>query len=326
LNSDIDSLESQLDAATNKYESAAQLHTRIITGVHDLEAVVGRLPQGTDFQLHPTDELLAGSGTVRELLEMIQSVNDVCDERQKAFEAEREQLVVQSTTWREEQLEPLRTVLTEVRALSDLLTGFTHITEHGARRDEVEIEQGVLRVQKGRATAVKGMLGSLAGSLTTSQLENAQQLINDATPDINEIFGRVCGNPQYDRIQIDARIQKANIVYSFKALPEQLVLGDVAAAVLSGGNQSVASIAAMMALAAGGTHNFNSLVLDDPCSDMDADTRARWCESASEFAPGRQFIVFTHQQDVAESLEGFGAHRDDLEGWEGGVLPGRRVD
>ncbi len=51
-----------------------------ITGVPNVEEVVNRLPNEIDFQLRSTEALVSGSGTVRELLEMIQSVKDVCDE------------------------------------------------------------------------------------------------------------------------------------------------------------------------------------------------------------------------------------------------------
>ena len=110
-------------------------------------------------------------------------------------------------------------------------------------------------------------------------------------------------------------------MYSFRTLPEQRAFGDVAAVVLSGGNQAVASIAALMALAAGGSHQFPTLVLDDPCVQMDPETIERWAGAASDFAQNQQLIVLTHQPEVADYLEENGASRDDLQGWNQGVFP-----
>ena len=78
-----------------------------------------------------------------------------------------------------------------------------------------------------------------------------------------------------------------------------------------------------MALAAGGSHQFPTLVLDDPCVQMDPETIERWAGAASDFAQNQQLIVLTHQPDVADYLEENGASRDDLQGWNQGVLPDR---
>ena len=167
------------------------------------------------------------------------------------------------------------------------------------------------------------MLSGLNKALTTSQQENASQRIEDALPEINEIFSTVCDNPQYDRLKVDCIIKNGKLVYSFKTLPEQRAFGDVAGVVLSGGNQAVASIAALMALASGDSHQFPTLVLDDPCVQMDPHTIERWAVAASEFANNQQLIVLTHQPEVADNLEANGANREDLYGWDQGVLAGR---
>ena len=195
---------------------------------------------------------------------------------QTAIEKEQEQLEKQSETWREETMEPLRATLREVSALIQLLTTFSAIDNHADRFEEAEVAQSELRTRLNQARELKAMLGGLESALTASQQANASQRIEEALPQINDIFSAVCANPQYDRLQVDCGIKNGNIVYSFRALPEQRAFGDIAAVVLSGGNQAVASIAALMALAAGGSHQFPTLVLDDPCVQMDPETIGRW--------------------------------------------------
>ena len=220
-------------------------------------------------------------------------------------------------------MEPLRATLREVSALIQLLDAYSAIDNHRDRAEEAEIAQAELRTRLVEARGLKAMLGGLESALTASQQESASQRIDEALPQINDIFSAVCANPQYDRLQVDCSIKNGKLVYSFRTLPEQRAFGDVAAVVLSGGNQAVASIAALMALAAGGSHQFPTLVLDDPCVQMDPETIERWAGAASDFAENQQLIVLTHQPDVADYLEENGASRDDLQGWNQGVWPGR---
>jgi DNA repair exonuclease SbcCD ATPase subunit len=323
LNSAVGSLESQSANAKSKYESAEQLHTNILAGINDLTAVDDQLPDNMEMQLQSAEELLAGAAAISDCVEEIGRVNNMCKERQKEIEQENGQLEEQSATWREETLEPLRVTLREVHSLNQLLAAYTAIDNHAGRYEDVEVEQAALQARLKRATELKAMLTSLANKLTASQLENAAQAIEEANPLINDIFGTVCGNPQYDQLQITPNMNRGKIVYSFTTLPEMRTLGDIAAVVLSGGNQAVASIAALMALAASDSHQFPTLVLDDPCVQMDPATAERWAGAASEFAQNQQLIVLTHQPEVADYLEENGASRDNLQGWDQGMLPGR---
>ena len=323
LSSEADALESQFSDAKNKYESAAQLHASILAGVNDLSTAVERLPEGMKMQIQSAENLLAGAAAISAYVEEIQRVKANCEERQEEIENEEGQLETQSTTWREETLEPLRLTLRAVGSLTQLLNAYTAIDTHAGRYEDAEVAQAALRNRLQQARSLKGMLHSLESALTASQQENASQRIDEALPQINEIFSTVCGNPQYDRLQVDCSIKNGSIVYSFRTLPVQRALGDVAAVVLSGGNQAVASIAALMALAAGGSHQFPTLVLDDPCVQMDPATIERWAGAASDFAQNQQLIVLTHQPDVADHLEENGASRVDLEGWDQGILPNR---
>jgi DNA repair exonuclease SbcCD ATPase subunit len=276
-----------------------------------------------EIQIQSAEELLSGTAVISMCVEEIERVKKICEERQKEIEQEEGQLEEQSATWRVETLEPLRETLREVNSLSQLLDAYNTIDNHAARREEAEVAQAALRNRLDQAKFLKGMLHSMERELTVSQQENASQRIDAALPQINEIFRNVCGNPQYDRLQVDCSIKNGSIVYSFRTLPEQRALGDVAAGVLSGGNQAVASIAVLMALAAGDTHQFPTLVLDDPCVQMDPATIERWAVAAAEFAQNQQLIVLTHQPDVADHLEANGAFREDLNGWDQGILPGR---
>ena len=320
LNSQAEALESQLTVAKNNYESAEQLHASILSGVNDLTTVVERLPEGSDMQIQSAENLLAGAAAISAYVEEIHRVKGICEERQREIEKEEEQLEDQRSTWREETLEPLRTTLREVGSLEQLLHAYRAIDTHAGRYEDAEIAHAALRSRLGDARNLKGMLHSLESALTVSQQANASQRIDETLPQINEIFDAVCGNPQYDRLQVHCSIKNGSIVYSFRTLPVQRALGDVAAVVLSGGNQAVASIAALMALAAGGSHQFQTLVLDDPCVQMDPKTCERWAVAASDFAQNQQLIVLTHQPYVADYLEENGAHREDLEGWDQGVL------
>jgi len=323
LNSEVETLSGEVDDLSTKYESAEQLHTSIHAGVKDFSAVVDRLLDGMEIAEHSAEELLTGSLEISNFVTEIENVKAICEKRQTAIEKEQEQLEKQSETWREEIMEPLRATLREVSALIQLLTSFSAIDNHADRFEEAEVAQSELRSRLNQARELKAMLGGLESALTASQQANASQRIEEALPQINDIFSAVCTNPQYDRLQVDCGIKNGNIVYSFRTLPEQRAFGDVAAVVLSGGNQAVASIAALMALAAGGSHQFPTLVLDDPCVQMDPETIERWAGAASEFAQNQQLIVLTHQPDVADYLEKNGASRDDLHGWNQGVLPGR---
>jgi hypothetical protein len=320
LKSEVDALESQFTNAENKYESAEQLHASILAGVNDLSTVVERLPEGMDMHIQSAENLHAGAAAISAYVEEIQRVKAICEERQEEIVNEEGQLEEQSTTWREETLEPLRTTLREVGSLEQLLHAYRAIDTHAGRYEDAEIAHAALRSRLGDARNLKGMLHSLESALTVSQQANASQRIDEALPQINEIFGAVCANPQYDRLQVHCSIKNGSIVYSFRTLPVQRALGDVAAVVLSGGNQAVASIAVLMALAAGGSHQFPSLVLDDPSAGMDPSTRERWAVAASDFAQNQQLIVLTPEPHLADCLEENGALRLDLEGWDQGVL------
>ena len=323
LNSEVERLSGEVDDVATKYESAEQLHTTIHTGVSDFATVVDRLPDDMEIAIQSAEELLAGATAISAFVTEIERVRGICEERQKEIKQEEEQLEEQSDTWREETMEPLRATLREVSALIQLLDAYSAIDNHRDRAEEAEIAQAELRTRLVEARGLKAMLGGLESALTASQQESASQRIDEALPQINDIFSAVCANPQYDRLQVDCSIKNGKLVYSFRTLPEQRAFGDVAAVVLSGGNQAVASIAALMALAAGGSHQFPTLVLDDPCVQMDPETIERWAGAASDFAENQQLIVLTHQPDVADYLEENGASRDDLQGWNQGVLPGR---
>ena len=325
LNSEVEILSGEVDDLSSKYESAEELHTNIHTGVNDLIAVVDRLPYDMEMAVQSAEELLAGAAAISAFVAEIERVKEICEERQKEIKEEEEQLEEQRKTWRAETMEPLRATLREVNALIQLLDAYSAIENHADRAEAAEIAQADLTTRLVQARGLKAMLGGLESALTASQQENASQRIDEALPQINEIFSAVCSNPQYDRLQVDCSIKNGSIVYSFRTLPEQRAFGDVAAVVLSGGNQSVASIAALMALAAGGSHQFPTLVLDDPCVQMDPETIERWAGAASEFAQNQQLIVLTHQPEVADYLEENGASRDDLLGWNQGVLPDRGV-
>jgi len=322
LNSAVETLGDQVEDLSTKYESAEELHTSIHTGVSNFTAVVDRLPDDMGMGVPSAEELLAGATAISAFVVEIERVKEICEERQKAIEEEQEQLEEQSETWREETMEPLRATLREVNTLIQLIDAYSARENHADRAEEAEIAQAELSTRLDLARGLKAMLGGLESALTASQHENAAQRINEALPQINDIFSTVCANPQYDRLQVDPSIKNGKIVYSFRTLPEQRAFGDVAAVVLSGGNQAVASIAALMALAAGGSHQFPTLVLDDPCVQMDPETIERWAGAASDFAQNQQLIVLTHQPDVADYLEENGASRDDLQGWNQGV-PGR---
>ena len=323
LNSEVERLSGEVDEVTTRYEKAENLHTIIHSGVGDLATVVDHLPDDMEFTIQSEEELLAGAVAISALVEEIERVKGNCEERQKEIKKEEEQLDDQSETWQEATIQPLRAKLREVYALGQLLDAYTSVDNHRDRAEEAEMAQAELRTRMAQARGLKAMLGGLESALTKSQLESAKNRINEALPQINDIFSAVCANPQYDRLQVDCSIKNGKLVYSFRTLPDQRAFGDVAAVVLSGGNQAVASIAALMALAAGGSHQFPTLVLDDPCVQMDPETIGRWAAAASVFADVQQLIVLTHQPDVADYLEEMGANRDDLLGWNQGVLPGR---
>ena len=325
LNSKVETLSGEVDDLSIKYESAEKLHTNIHTGVKEMKAVIDRIPDNMEMTVQSAEELLTGAPVISAFVAEIERVKEICEERQKAIKEEEEQLEERRQKWQTETIEPLRKTLREVNALIQLLDACSAIDNHAERFEAAEIAQAELRTRLVKARGLKAMLGGLESALTASQQENASQRIDEALPQINDIFSAVCSNPQYDRLQVDCSIKNGSIVYSFRTLPEQRAFGDVAAVVLSGGNQSVASIAALMALAAGGSHQFPTLVLDDPCVQMDSETIARWAGAASDFAQNQQLIVLTHQPEVADYLEDNGAFRDDLQGWNQGVLPERGV-
>jgi len=323
LNSAVESSKSESVDAKSKYESAELLHASILEGMKDLTAVADRLPDNMEMQLQSAEELLAGAAAISGCVEEIERVKTICEERQVEIEEEVGELGEQSATWREETLEPLQETLGEVNSLNQLLDAYMAIDNHAGRYEDVEVAQSALQARLQKATELTAMLTSLANKLTASQLEHAAQAIEEANPLINGIFSTVCGNPQYDQLQVTPNMVRGTIVYSFTTLPVQRALGDIAAVVLSGGNQAVASIAALMALAASGSHQFPTLVLDDPCVQMDRATAERWAGAASEFAQNQQLIVLTHQPEVADYLVGNGASRDNLQGWDQGRLPDR---
>lgn len=325
LNSAVETLGEQVEDLSTKYGSAEELHTSIHTGVNDLTVIVDRLADDMEMTVQSAEELLSGATAISAFVTEIERVKEICEERQKKIKEEEEQLEEQREKWRAEIMEPLRAALREVNALIQLLDAYSAIDKHADRFEAAETAQADLRTRLVHARGLKAMLGGLESALTASQQENASQRIDEALPQINDIFSAVCSNPQYDRLQVDCSIKNGSIVYSFRTLPEQRAFGDVAAVVLSGGNQSVASIAALMALAASGSHQFPTLVLDDPCVQMDPETIERWAGAASDFAQNQQLIVLTHQPDVADYLEENGASRDDLQGWNQGVLPDRGV-
>ena len=290
-----------------------------------MKAVIDRIPDDMEVAVQSAEELLVGAPAISAFVAEIEHVKEICEERQKEIKEEEEQLEGQREKWRAETMEPLRATLREVNALIQLLDAYIAIDNHAERFEAAEIAQADLKTRLVKARGLKAMLGGLESALTASQQENASRRIDEALPQINDIFSAVCSNPQYDRLQVDCSIKNGSIVYSFRTLPEQRAFGDVAAVVLSGGNQSVASIAALMALAAGGSHQFPTLVLDDPCVQMDPKTIERWAGAASDFAQNQQLIVLTHQPEVADYLEENGASRDDLQGWNQGVLPDRGV-
>ena len=323
LNSEVETLRGEVDDLSNKYESAEELHTNIHTGVKELKVVIDRIPDDMEMAVQSAEELLAGAPAISAFVAEIERVKEICEERQKEIKEEEEQLEGQREKWRAETMEPLRETLREVNALIQLLDACSTIDKHADRAEAAEIAQADLKTRLVKARGLKAMLGGLESALTASQQENASQRIDEALPQINDIFSAVCSNPQYDRLQVDCSIKNGSIVYSFRTLPEQRAFGDVAAVVLSGGNQSVASIAALMALAAGGSHQFPTLVLDDPCVQMDPETIERWAGAASDFAQNQQLIVLTHQPEVADYLEENGGSREDLQGWSQGMLPER---
>ena len=268
-------------------------------------------------------QLLSSSNEISDFLIEIKRVRDIILQRNKEIKEQEKDLDTQSENWRKSTIEPLRQYLVEINALIQLLDAFSTVDNHATRLQQAQDDQALLSDRLARAKALKTMLSELLKNLHISQRTNAIQAINNALPEINVIYREVCSNPQYDNLQIDPTIKKGSIVYSFRTLPQQRAFGDVAAVVLSGGNQAVASIAALMALAAGGSHQFPSLILDDPCAQMDPETIERWAKAASNFTQNQQLIVFTHQPEVADHLESNGAFRDDLNGWNQGTLPGR---
>ena len=321
LNSAVETVSGEVDDLSNKYQLAEKLHANIHTGVKEMKAVIDRIPDDMEVAVQSAEELLAGAPAISAFVAEIERVKEICEERQKEIKEEEEQLEGQREKWRAETMEPLRATLREVNALIQLLDAYIAIDNHAERFEAAEIAQADLKTRLVKTRDLKAMLGGLESALTASQQENASRRIDEALPQINDIFSAVCSNPQYDRLQVDCSIKNGSIVYSFRTLPEQRAFGDVAAVVLSGGNQSVASIAALMALAAGGSHQFPTLVLDDPCVQMDPKTIERWAGAASDFAQNQQLIVLTHQPEVADYLEENGASRDDLQGWNQGVLP-----
>ena len=323
LKNEVEALHGEVSDLTAKYDSAKQLHSNILTGLNDVTAVIEPLPDNMGMTIVSADELLGGVSKIASFVAEIERAKENCKERQNQIKEDQDELKEKSETWRIETIGPLRTLLSEMKALIQLRDAYSALDTHVERREAAEIAQKQLRAKLEQSKALKAMLSGLNKALTTSQQENASQRIEDALPEINEIFSTVCANPQYDRLKVDCTIKNGNLVYSFKTLPEQRAFGDVAGVVLSGGNQAVASIAALMALASGDSHQFPTLVLDDPCVQMDPETIQRWAIAASEFANNQQLIVLTHQPEVADNLEANGANREDLYGWDQGVLAGR---
>ena len=323
LKSEVEVLEEAHNDSKALYESAEELHTKIHSGVNEIDLIIAKLPNNVNLATKSEKQLLSSSNEISDFLIEIKRVKDIVLQRNKEIKEQEGDLDTQSEKWRKSTIEPLRQYLVEISALIQLLDAFSTVDNHATRLQQAQDDQALLSDRLDRAKALKTMLSELLKNLHISQRNNAIQAINNALPEINVIYREVCSNPQYDHLQIDPTIKKGSIVYSFRTLPQQRTFGDVAAVVLSGGNQAVASIAALMALAAGGSHQFPSLILDDPCVQMDPETIERWAKAASNFTQNQQLIVFTHQPEVADHLENNGAFRDDLNGWNQGTLPGR---
>ena len=330
LESELENCNSILESSETSFKEVSELHQDISTLHPRYSEFIDGLDGVIEINKQSREHILSGEVSLKTICDQMRIGETELEGRVDELDLEETQLTELRDEYQTGTIQPLQDQLRDVQKLMAIVEQEEQLTLHRERRDEYKSRAADYLSKLNNARGLKTMLHNLHAALVGSQEEEARDAVQDALPLVNEVYSEVCTNPEFNRLHIDVNLKQhqssgASIQYVVMADSNIRSLGGQAATRLSDGDQQVANLAILMALSCAPQNRFATLLLDDPCSDMDAETIESWAGAPMNFTENRQLIVLTHDEHLASELAGSGAHRIDVSGWESGVLGNHRV-